>query len=124
MDGAFWGRTSDCRFCPHGPGFGEADPIRPRVTANSPVPFHLKETSVIRNSTPRAATLNDVGQLAGVSAATVSRALSGFPKISEATRQRVMDAIQKLDYRPNLQARALALGRVRNTVTLPMMGKV
>ncbi len=79
---------------------------------------------MIRNSTPRAATLNDVGQLAGVSAATVSRALSGFPKISEATRQRVMDAIQKLDYRPNLQARALALGRVRNTVTLPMMGKV
>ena len=69
---------------------------------------------MIQNPTPRAATLNDVGQLAGVSAATVSRALSGFPKISEATRQRVLDAVRQLDYQPNLQARALALGRIRN----------
>lgn len=52
---------------------------------------------------PRAATINDVAQLAGTSIATVSRVLSGssYP-VSAKTRQRVLDAARQLQYTPNL----------------------
>lgn len=54
------------------------------------------------------ATRADVARLAGVSPATVSYALSGKATISEATRQRVLDAMAQLDYTPNAMAQALA----------------
>ena len=47
----------------------------------------------------------------GLSPTTVSRALNGYPEVSEATRRRVMDLARELDYRPNQGARRLALGR-------------
>ncbi len=53
------------------------------------------------------ATLKDVAQLAGVSAATVSYALSGKRTISEETKQRIQAAIEELDYVPDLNARSL-----------------
>src|SRR5438309_6739960 len=40
----------------------------------------------------------DIAALAGVSQPTVSRALSGNPSVSEATRQRVLDAAEQLHY--------------------------
>lgn len=51
----------------------------------------------------RAATINDVAQLAGTSIATVSRVLSGsgYP-VSEKTRSRVLQAAEQLQYTPNL----------------------
>ena len=52
----------------------------------------------------RASTLSDVGRLAGVSAGTVSRALAGNPRVSEATRARVLQAAEALHYAPNLAA--------------------
>ncbi|MCB0131775.1 MAG: LacI family DNA-binding transcriptional regulator [Caldilineaceae bacterium] len=52
-------------------------------------------------------TVKDVARLAGVSPGTVSNALSGKRPVSEATRQRVLDAIQELDYQPDLLARSL-----------------
>ncbi|WP_171060775.1 LacI family DNA-binding transcriptional regulator [Poseidonocella sp. HB161398] len=48
-----------------------------------------------------------VAALAGASPSTVSRALSGDPRITEATRQRVLAAADELGYRPNLIARGL-----------------
>lgn len=47
----------------------------------------------------------------GLSPTTVSRALNGYPEVSESTRRRVMDMARELDYRPNQGARRLALGR-------------
>ena len=55
--------------------------------------------------------LADVAALAGVSAGTVSRALSRPEMISEATRERVFSAVRKLRYVPNGAARALAMRR-------------
>lgn len=47
----------------------------------------------------------------GLSPTTVSRALDGYRDVSEATRQRVVQAAQQLGYQPNLSARRLARGR-------------
>ncbi|EHS49341.1 transcriptional regulator, LacI family [Rhizobium sp. PDO1-076] len=47
----------------------------------------------------------------GLSQTTVSRALSGYPEVSEATRARVMDEANRLGYRPNINAVRLATGR-------------
>ncbi len=58
-----------------------------------------------------AVTLDDVAKLAGVSPRTVSNVVNDYPFVAEATRQRVLDAIAKLGYQPNLAARNLRRGR-------------
>ena len=55
------------------------------------------------------ATLKDVAQRAGVTTATVSYAISGKRPISEETKRRVMQAIEELDYVPDLNARGLSM---------------
>lgn len=55
------------------------------------------------------ATLKDVAQLAGVSTAAVSYALSGKRPISEETKQRIQAAVEQLDYVPDLNARSLSM---------------
>ncbi|MEA2583920.1 MAG: hypothetical protein QOF33_2005 [Thermomicrobiales bacterium] len=57
------------------------------------------------------ATIADIARRAGVSISTVSYALSGKRPISPTTRQRVLDAIDELDFRPNQAGRALASKR-------------
>ncbi|PRY68001.1 LacI family transcriptional regulator [Glaciihabitans tibetensis] len=57
------------------------------------------------------ATLADVAQLAGVSKATASRALSKPEMVLPVTAQRVLDAATKLGFEPNNTARLLARGR-------------
>lgn len=52
-------------------------------------------------------TIKDVAALAGVSLATASRVLSGHPATSTEARARVSAAAEKLDFRPNAQARSL-----------------
>lgn len=54
----------------------------------------------------------DVARLAGVTQATVSFVLSDSSSISvpAETRQRIMDAVEQLGYRPNILARGLASG--------------
>lgn len=52
-------------------------------------------------------TLQDVATLAGVSIKTVSRVVNNQGEISEATRQRVLAAIDELGYKPNILARSL-----------------
>ena len=63
----------------------------------------------------RAPVMSDVGQLAGVSHQTVSRVINGSRSVRPATRQKVLDAMRELGYRPNPLARALATGR-SNTI--------
>lgn len=58
-----------------------------------------------------APTINDVAALAGVSKKTVSRFINKSSLMSDATREKVSQAIKKLGYVPNPQARALALRR-------------
>lgn len=53
------------------------------------------------------ATIIDVAKVAGVSRSTVSRVLNDQPGVSPDTRDRVLDAISDLNYRPNFAARAL-----------------
>lgn len=57
--------------------------------------------------------IRQVASLAGVSHMTVSRVLNDFPNIRPETRQRVLDVISELGYRPNSAARALATQRSR-----------
>ncbi|MFZ0530425.1 MAG: LacI family DNA-binding transcriptional regulator [Propionicimonas sp.] len=63
--------------------------------------------------TYRVPTLSDVARLAGVSTMTVSRVINGHAKVAPDTRERVLAAMLKLDYQPNMMARGLASGRSR-----------
>lgn len=51
--------------------------------------------------------IKDVADAADVSTATVSRVLSNKPNVRPEVKQRVMDAVQQLGYRPNRVARSL-----------------
>ncbi|MER5433240.1 LacI family DNA-binding transcriptional regulator [Streptomyces sp. NPDC002588] len=57
------------------------------------------------------ARLTDVAALAGVSVGTASKALSGAGRMRPETRQRVLDAVAELGFRPNQQAQSLHSGR-------------
>lgn len=57
------------------------------------------------------ARIADVAKLAGVSTATVSAVVNGQDIVRPLTRRRVLEAIRKLNYQPNLYARSLACGR-------------
>jgi LacI family transcriptional regulator, repressor for deo operon, udp, cdd, tsx, nupC, and nupG len=67
--------------------------------------------------------IQDVAREAGVSTATVSRALSQPEKVAEATREAVMNAVRKTGYRVHLAARNLRRGRTGIIVALvPNLG--
>lgn len=55
--------------------------------------------------------LIDVAKLAGVSMKTVSNVVHNYQHVSPKMRERVQQAIDQLDYRPNLSARRLVTGR-------------
>ncbi len=61
--------------------------------------------------------LKDVADRAGVSASTVSRVLAGKSYVSDETRERVREAIEYLNYRPNTLAQSLKSGS-SNTLAL------
>lgn len=56
-------------------------------------------------------TIRDVAQAAGVSPGTVSRVLNNSPLVTETTRKKVLEVVEALDYRPNLIARRLSIGK-------------
>lgn len=58
--------------------------------------------------------LSDIAEALGLSETTVSRALSGKGRVSEATRKKVQDYIGATGYRPNMLARGLAQNRSYN----------
>lgn len=80
-------------------------------------------TSTDTNTSPlRRATIEDVATAAGVSVATVSRALRGLPNVAQSTRQRVMDVAAQLAYQPDPAAARLAAGRTSTvTVAVPSL---
>jgi LacI family transcriptional regulator len=55
--------------------------------------------------------LKELATKLGLSPTTVSRALNGYPEVNEATRERVMAAAKRHNYRPNARAIRLATGR-------------
>lgn len=66
-------------------------------------------------------TSRDVAARAGVSQSTVSQVFTGRSGISEATRQRVLQAARDIDYRPNLAARSMRTTRTgRIAAVLPI----
>ncbi|PFG28044.1 transcription regulation repressor, LACI family [Corynebacterium renale] len=56
---------------------------------------------------PTTPSLRDVAEAAGVGYGTASRALTGKGYVSPETKQKVLDAAHKLNYRPNYLAKAL-----------------
>ena len=63
-------------------------------------------------------TIYDVARLAGVSTATVSRALNGTGQIAAATRAAIEAAVEQLGYRPNTVARSLV---TKSTQTIALL---
>ncbi len=55
--------------------------------------------------------LRELSERLGLSQTTVSRALNGYPEVSEATRERIVAAAKRYNYRPNTRAKSLATGR-------------
>jgi DNA-binding LacI/PurR family transcriptional regulator len=76
------------------------------------------------------ATQRELARLAGVSAGTVSNVISGSTRVSDSARRKVLEAIQALNYRPNLIARSLktnrtnTLGIVVPDITIPFFPKI
>ena len=87
---------------------------------------HPAETGTLS----RGPTLADVARLAGVSMMTVSRVANDCPNVRRATRERVGEAIRRLNYVPNTEARALATARRRrvalchSTARTPYIGEI
>jgi LacI family transcriptional regulator len=90
-------------------GYVNVDVARPESELNQMVASHpySGHTGGMSNG----ATLHDVAALAGVSTRTVSRVVNDEAGFGEATRLRVLDAIEKVGYRPNMLARALITRR-------------
>ncbi|WP_043628925.1 LacI family DNA-binding transcriptional regulator [Nonomuraea candida] len=72
----------------------------------------------------RRATMSDVAREVGVTAKTVSRVVNGENSVSAETRARVLAAMEKLGFQPNLMARNMRVGARDSTVGLiiPDMG--
>jgi LacI family transcriptional regulator len=75
--------------------------------------FGVSSGQVMRRSTAL-----DVARAAGVSKWTVMRAFKPGASIAEASRQRVIAAAERLDYRPNLVARSLATSTTQQVAIL------
>ena len=75
-------------------------------------------------------TIKEVAIRAGVSQATVSRVLNGNTRVSDINRQRVLDAVEALGYRPNAFAKSLvtrrshSAGMVVGTLGGPFYGEI
>ena len=63
-------------------------------------------------------TIKDIAAEAGVALGTASRALSGNGSVAAGTRERVLDAAERLNYIPNAQARSL---RSERTETIGLL---
>lgn len=64
------------------------------------------------------ATIQDVVERAGVSIATVSRVINNSPNVLPKTRQKVLDAIEELDYHPNRLAQQFRSQRTKSILVL------
>jgi LacI family transcriptional regulator len=75
-------------------------------------------------------TIREVALRAGVSVSTVSRVLNAYPFVSEDARQRVLEAMEELDYKPDVAARtmrtgtSLAVGFVISDISNPLFSAI
>ena len=76
--------------------------------------IHCNQGGVIMLDSEGCFTIADIARELGVSKTTVSRAISGKGRISEATRKRVLSFIEDNKYRPNPLAKGLANSRTYN----------
>ncbi len=61
-------------------------------------------------------TIYDIAKELGISTATVNRALTGKPRVSERTRELVLSKAEEMDFKPNAVARSLARKSIRLAV--------
>ena len=62
--------------------------------------------------------ISDVAKKTGVSVATVSRVLNNSPSVTENTVKKVQDAIDSLNYRPNIAGRNLRINKTNNILVI------
>jgi LacI family transcriptional regulator len=92
------------------PGAGERPAAR-RLTGGREAPYTRAENVTNLLVTP--STIREVAKRAGVSVSTVSRVLNDYPFVSDGARRRVLEAMEQLDYRPNVAARSMRTGTSR-----------
>lgn len=63
------------------------------------------------------ASIKDIAEAVGVSPSTVSRVINGKSYVNEATRQKVLQMVERTGYQPNVLAKSLKMGR-SNTICL------
>lgn len=80
---------------------------------------HIRKGTIVDRV--RAPNIRDVARVAGVSYQTVSRVLNDSPNIRDATKDRVLAAIDELGYRPNQAARTLVTSRSQTIGVLTSM---
>lgn len=83
-----------------------------------PIRCRFSRSTTLQDGPVTAPTIAEVARLAGVSTATVSRALAQPEKVRAHTRQRVLDAVKATGFIPNAQARNLRLQATRTVILL------
>ena len=82
-----------------------------------------KTAEIAEFSPKKGITIHNLADRLGVSPTTIWRALNGKPRISEKTRQRILDAARGLNYRPSLVAQTLRRQKTNIIgVIVPMVG--
>lgn len=66
----------------------------------------------------RSSRIKDIAEILNISVATVSRALRDTYDVNEETRRKVLETAAQLNYKPNINASALASGSTRNIVVI------
>ncbi len=69
--------------------------------------YDIRKQDIRKGAKMKQVTIKDIAKEAGVSIASVSRALNGAEGISEASRKRILDVCDKMNYTPNGLARGL-----------------
>jgi LacI family transcriptional regulator len=93
--------------------FSEQSWLRNSGKAYNPLTRECPMNEPSNRRRPAAVSIRDVASRAGVSIATVSRAVNRIPTVDPELARRVWRAIDEVGYLPNTQARALVSGRSR-----------